>query len=278
MLVPLAAGQVASPRASAAVERAWFVGAVYIDSAGASAGTAIEAVIGNTVCGQAVTAPGASHGPRGKAAASTFYIEVLGESERRGCGKDGDTIRFRSGGRFANEVAVWKAMPPRAPTMFSGSAAASYPPPLNLVFGPPVTVLSGLIRGQNPPPRSTIEAFVKGRSCGQGEVLPEEPAGDAWYVIIVRSDQATRGCAKAGDRIELRINGQPVPESPDGAPGTRSLDITFTTPHPAPDASPLAEQSDGNWQLWAGAAAGLALAIAVGALLTLRRWWHGRRW
>jgi hypothetical protein len=256
----------------AAPEKAWFIGGVYSDSQGAPVGIKIEAVIGNVVCGEAITAPGAPHGPRGKAAASSYYIEVLSAAEKPGCGQDGETIRFRAGGRFANETAVWRAMPPRAPTMFSGDAAASYPSPLNLVFGPPVTVLSGLVKGQNPPPNSSIQAFVGGRLCGEGEVLPDQPLGDAWYVIIVRSEQATQGCAKAGAAVELRINGQPVRETIDASPGFRPADVTLTSPHPVP-ADVFATQDDtGRWALWAG----LGVLAAVLALTIGLIWLHRR--
>jgi hypothetical protein len=254
---------VASPSIARADEpRAWFRGNLYIDSQEAPRGTRIEALIGETVCGETLTARDFnSSATRG--ATSLFQISVLSEAEIRGCGRDGAQIRFRVDDRFANETASWTAIPTPDPNacvaaVLSGSgdrSACSTPASLSLVVGPPILLLAGDIRGPGLsfPLRGKVEAYVDGRLCGVDELQAD------WYWIIVKTDQAEPGCAATGREVTLRVNGVEAPQKTDGTPGARGLDITFSSP--LPPAAVALEPAKGSprWPL--------AVAVAIGIVI-----------
>jgi hypothetical protein len=245
---------------NAAGSVAIFKGAVFIDSAGAPVGTKVEALVGSTVCAEVKTVPS----PVDTGFASIYNLAVLSATDKSGCGTEGARVTFRVNGRPANGSVEWHA----APAVSLTDLVPDYPA-FDLVVGPPVFVLAGYVKGANPPSGSSIRAFVGNTNCGSGEILPKEPEGDAWYRIIVKSDGAAKGCARAGSEIRLVINDQEALEKIVADPKTRQADITLPLRSPPVNLEPESGKHSGTWiVLLAGT--GTVAASLLGALLLLK--------
>jgi len=243
-----------------------FQGAGFVDSAGAPVGTPVEAVIGSTVCAQAKTVPS----PVDTGFGSIYTLVVPSASDVSGCGVEVALLTFRVNGRVANGSAPWHAVQQTDPSRLPFPAPAPEPVAFNLVVGPPIFTLAGYIKGANPPSGSSIKALVGTIECGSGEVLPPEPQGDAWYRIIVKSDVATKGCARAGSEIRLVVNGQAVAERILADVKTRQVDVTLPLRSPGlGDELPRRESS--RDAILIGAALGVILVFGLAVLVFARR-------
>jgi hypothetical protein len=245
-----------------------FRGAVFIDSAGAPVGTQVEGLVGSTVCAQTQTVPSAVDTGTG----SIYTLALPAAANKSGCGTEGAKVTFRVNGRVANQSAEWHASQQPDTTKLPYPDLVPNYPTLDLVVGPPVFLLAGYVKGANPPPGSTIRALVGSITCGTGEILPNEPQGDAWYRIVVKSDAGLKGCAKAGDVITLQVNGTPVPQGIVADANTRQVDISLPLRSPEqtdPSVDPSAKSSP--WILPTGAIAALVLLSVVAFLFRSTR-------
>lgn len=84
--------------------------------------------------------------------------------------------------------------------------AAAQTPPAR-VFG------SVTVNGSAPPAGTVVEAFVEGRACGSGEVRDLGAPVGIGYIVDVRSDSSTPGCARDGATVAFKVGGLDAAEN-----------------------------------------------------------------
>ncbi len=82
-----------------------FVGSI-TDAAGeVPAGVAIEAYVGNNLCGESTT----QYTGEGSARVTVYVVDVVSDSQTDGCGTDGAAVRIRVGDRISPKFTGWAA-------------------------------------------------------------------------------------------------------------------------------------------------------------------------
>ena len=102
------------------------------DSAGqVAAGVPVEAWIGNTRC-DVPDNTGAYKGKTefvgdGSTKVTAYFVHVVSDGQKPGCGTDGVEIKVKVGDRFADQTARWKAGPVELNITFGGAPVAAIP-------------------------------------------------------------------------------------------------------------------------------------------------------
>lgn len=123
-----------------------FFGSVTVDGAPAADGVEVRAIVNGQDCSQA--APGTRPVIRDGATAA-YVINVVHESQRAGCARDGSIVTFTIGGRNAVQSAPWKP----GPNQLDISVGAAPPIPLPSPTGT-IGALVATQTAEAPPPTS----------------------------------------------------------------------------------------------------------------------------
>ena len=97
------------------------------DSGGnVEAGVAVEAYIGNTLCG---TKGKTEFTGEGSARVTVYVVDVVSDDQTAGCGKMNaqQQIRIKVGDRFADQTAIWDPGPVRLDLTFGGATPVPIP-------------------------------------------------------------------------------------------------------------------------------------------------------
>ncbi len=95
------------------------------DSAGpVPEGLPVEAYIGDTLCGKDGKTEYTGDGP---ARVTVYVVDVVADSQIRGCGRAGVEVRIKIGDRFAPQVARWQAGPVQLDVTFGNATPAPIP-------------------------------------------------------------------------------------------------------------------------------------------------------
>lgn len=95
------------------------------DSAGpVPEGLPVEAYIGDTLCGKDGKTEYTGDGP---ARVTVYVVDVVADSQIRGCGRAGAEVRIKIGDRFAPQVARWQAGPVQLDVTFGSATPAPIP-------------------------------------------------------------------------------------------------------------------------------------------------------
>ncbi len=95
------------------------------DSAGVvPAGLAVEAYIGETLCGTKGRTEFTGDGP---ARVTVYVVDVVSESQIAGCGVVGSEVRVKIGDRFATQTAKWNPGPVQLDVTFGSATPAVIP-------------------------------------------------------------------------------------------------------------------------------------------------------
>jgi hypothetical protein len=157
----------------------------------APSGTQIQALAGDTLCGQGT-------------GGSKFTLLVLGAAEREGCAGSGESVRFVLDGQSAEETFVW-------PENSFGFAFLS----LTAVdrhawYWFERTSVSG------PALDTVVQGFVAGQLCGKAMIRGEDDLIGFFFVppgirgfsrLIVPHSDLQPGCAENGSLVEFRVGG-----------------------------------------------------------------------
>ena len=165
-----------------------------------------------------------------------YYIDVVSQNLKPGCGTEGAPITFFVAGKQASQTAAWHA------------GASQF---LNLVAGPPFASIGGNFAGTRGLPilhypyteeSSVLIPYIDGVACGYDDYFWCDVQGGCSYSAIVYSDEQRSGCGYEGAPITFRLldsqrnlmataEERGVWHSWDGSwsdqPG---LDLTFFTP------------------------------------------------
>ena len=142
------------------------------DSAGTvDAGVAVEAYIGDKLCGTKGKTEFTGDGP---ARVTVYVVDVVAEEQIAGCGRRGanQRVRIKIGDRFADQTAIWDPGPVRLDVTFGNATPVAIP-----TFTPAPTRTpepAGTPQpGQTPGEVATIPAG----SPGAGSPIPTSPRG-----------------------------------------------------------------------------------------------------
>jgi hypothetical protein len=122
------------------------------------AGVAVEAYIGDTLCG---TKGRTEFTGDGAARVTVYVVDVVSESQIAGCGVEGREIRVKIGDRFATQTAKWSPGPVQLDVTFGSASPAVIP-----TFTPAPT--------RTPVPESTPEP---GQTAAPAATVETIPAG-----------------------------------------------------------------------------------------------------
>jgi len=192
-----------------------FGGSVWRDGAPVPAGTHVEALVGDKVCGETITC-----GPR----ESRYLMWVTSAEEQEGCGEEGAQVRFRIDGAVANQTAQWH-----------DQESAT----VDLFVGPDLAVFGGSVFAHRPdapnitvPEGATVSAYVGDRLCGESTIFVAHP-GPSMYQIVVLPDALRAGCGSEGAPITFAIDGEAANEVAVWQPGVHRVELTVGQP-PSP--------------------------------------------
>lgn len=94
------------------------------DSAGPiEAGLPVEAYIGDTRCGTGAT----EYTGEGTSRVTVYAVDVVADSQVRGCGRNGTEVRIKVGDRFAPQTARWQPGPVQLDITFGSATPAAIP-------------------------------------------------------------------------------------------------------------------------------------------------------
>jgi hypothetical protein len=179
-------------------------GLVTIEGRPAPPGTAVQALIGEKVCGEGTVRRVSDAIPVG------YVVDVAAATQTPGCGTDGDTITFKVGGVTANEKTEFRTGTfVRLDLTVSGQVSTPTPGPTPLPFGPapatpaatgsPTPAVSPTA-GQPPPDATaTLPRFTV--TPAGDEVQPANGDGDGsgaaavWWAVVAVAAVAAAGAA-----------------------------------------------------------------------------------
>jgi hypothetical protein len=176
----------------AGADRVLFLGRALLEDDYAPDGTAVQALVGNQVCGEA-------------AVEGRFELLVLGAREQPGCAGPGQAVRFTIGESEAQEMFPWPAEQSAAPfhelSLTSVNEHAWY--------------WFERVSSRPPPVGTRIEAFVGETLCGETTLGGEDeavgffiPQGiHGFSRLVVPSAEVQPGCATNGSLVQLRVGG-----------------------------------------------------------------------
>jgi hypothetical protein len=193
-----------------------FGGSVWKDGGPLPAGTRVEAVVGEKVCGETSTC-----GLR----ESRYFMWIVSAEEEEGCGQESAEVRFRVDGAMANQMAQWHEQ---------GSAT------VDLFFGPDLAVFGGAVFAHRPdapnitvPEGATVSAYVGNRLCGESTIFVAHP-GPSMYQIVVLPDALRAGCGREGASVRFSVGGEAANERAVWQPGVQRLQLSVGEPPPTP--------------------------------------------
>ena len=142
------------------------------DAAGRVAdGLPVEAYVGDLLCG---TKGRTEFTGEGAARVTVYFVDVLSDPDKAGCGKDGSEVRIKIGDRFAAQTTRWKAGPIQLDVTFGNATPAAIP-----TFTPtvaPPTPVSTPAPGASPVAGGAVETIPAG-SPGAGSPAPTLKGG-----------------------------------------------------------------------------------------------------
>lgn len=134
------------------------------DSAGpVPAGLPVEAYIGDTLCS---TEGKTEYTGEGRARVTVYAVDVVADSQKSGCGRQGAEVRIKIGDRFAPQVARWQPGPIQLDVTFGDATPAPIP-----TFTPTPT------RTPAPAATGTPVPGTPGSGNGQGGSVATIPPG-----------------------------------------------------------------------------------------------------
>jgi hypothetical protein len=101
-----------------------FIGSVTDASGPVPAGLAVEAYIGDTLCGTKGTT---AYVGDGDARVTVYDVDVNSESQTPGCGAPNKVVRIKVGDRFAEQTGKWNAGPVQVDLTFGNATPAVIP-------------------------------------------------------------------------------------------------------------------------------------------------------
>ncbi len=249
-----------------------FAGHVCLDAncSGAAAGLPtgeVVAMIDGVECGRS-TVMLLIDGP----AETDYGIDVVSESDRPGCGREGATVQFYIKGRLAKQSGIWRAGARQHLDIWAGEDFAAFSGRLFLNGQPwpwPPPTQAPYVDVGDPLGRETVvvRASVQSTLCGEKAV--EGLTFTARYdLLVVQPTTLRAGCGQGGDAITFTINGLPADQTPIWTPGFHELDLNVSVRLPNTGGPPGASHA-AAWPLLAGG--GLTLAALAGGALFWRR-------
>ncbi len=134
------------------------------DSAGpVPAGVPVEAYIGDTLCS---TGAQTEYTGEGSTRVTVYAVDVVADSQKSGCGRQGAEVRIKVGDRFAPQVARWQPGPVQLDIAFGSATPAPIP-----TFTPTPT------RTPEPAATGTPAPGTPGNGNGQGGSVATIPPG-----------------------------------------------------------------------------------------------------
>ena len=197
-----------------------FGGSVWKDGGPLPAGTRVEALVGEKVCGEA-TACGLRE--------SRYFMWVVSAEEEEGCGQESAEVRFRVDGAMANQTAQWHDQESATVDLFVGPDSA--------VFGGSVFAHRPDAPNITVPEGATVSAYVGNRLCGESTIFVVHP-GPSMYQIVVLPDALLAGCGSEGAPITFAIDGEAANEEAVWQPGVQRLQLSVGEPPPTPSPTP----------------------------------------
>jgi hypothetical protein len=157
------------------VER--FSGLVIQDGLPAAGGSTVDALAGETSCGESLVRGGAS-------VETSYEMYVLSSADRSGCAENSETVTFTVNGSAAGSD-VFRPFDSNFTT--------------DLIVGP-----TPMFFYFSPPFQGAVVPYVGFVACGraflqQGALLPPY-----WQLVFVVSDETTAGCGAPGRTVTLR--------------------------------------------------------------------------
>lgn len=234
-----------------------FYGTVTVDGKQQSVGTAVDAYVGDTLCG--------SGSVEDRGGNVIYFVDVLGGGQKPGCAKDGDTVTFKVAGLSAKEKGTYQTgtatrldltasgTPKQEATQTvlppGGGGTPAPPPPAPSASTPAV--------GTSTPPPPRVTATAGGTSSGATPMPTGTPSGPA---------AATTGTPAA------TATGTP---SVSVTPAAGLTGIVTSTPHPLVAAAPLISKSKSSGP---PAVVWVVIAIAIlAALGGIGAWFYRQR-
>jgi len=142
------------------------------DSAGpVPEGLPVEAYIGDTLCGKDGRT---EYTGEGSARVTVYAIDVVADSQIKGCGRSGAEVRIKIGDRFAPQTARWQPGPVQLDITFGNATPAPIPTFTPTPTRTPVPAATGTPAPGQPTPGSGGQG---GSDGGQGGSVATIPAG-----------------------------------------------------------------------------------------------------
>jgi hypothetical protein len=161
-----------------------FVGSITDAAGDVPAGVAIEAYVGNNLCGESTT----QYTGEGNARVTVYVVDVVSESQTDGCGKDGATVRIRVGDRISPKFTGWQAGLVRFDIVFGENVT---PKPIPTATPTPTTIatattaasatavgtVTGQANGTPSPSKTATRSATPGRTAtGVTSSTPAPPS------------------------------------------------------------------------------------------------------
>jgi hypothetical protein len=171
-------------------------------------GLAVEAYIGNQVCGTGLT----QFTGEGSGRITVYYADVVSREQRAGCGAPGVDVRLKIGERFSDDVVDWRAGPVQLDVTFGNATPAPIPtftptpggtvepaqspptptppsrPPATPSASPSPTVTATLTATRTATATPTLSGGFQTRPPGSNNAVPDQEDGSAfpiWAAVII---------------------------------------------------------------------------------------------
>lgn len=186
----------------------WGVVCLGTDCGASAIGKTVVAKVGDVECGEDVAVHPISDGE----VFGGYAMDVLTDTEKPGCARPGDTIRFFIEGVPASPTAVWEEGSHRhdihtgpAFATFSGGLTCRGEPCIDFIIGPNTAPL--------------VRAYVNGTLCASHAV-------SGWLITSYYSVNIPSGCGTEGTAVTFTIDGAPANESGVWTTGKTTLHLS----------------------------------------------------